>query len=131
VAGVKETEDGFELAPDPGLVRVAVVRLSGLTEPRLRILDGEDEWELSFSQRSYQLTANGRPLDLAVENVDNKRVTTITAFNSGVLHVAFDDGLMLTVEPALEYEAWELRNNGEPMMFALPLGASVGLASFL
>jgi Family of unknown function (DUF6188) len=131
VAGAKETEDGLELAPDPGFVRVAVDRLSGLTEPRLRILDGEDEWELSFSQRSYQLIANGRPQDLSVESVDNKRVTTITAFNSGVLHVVFDDGRMLTVEPALEYEAWELRNSGEPMMFALPLGGSVGFASFL
>jgi Family of unknown function (DUF6188) len=131
MAGVRETEDGLELAPDPGSVRVAVIRLSGLTEPHLRILDGEDEWDLSFSQRSYQLTDNGRPLDVPVESLGDKRVTTITAFNSGVLHVAFDDGLMLIVEPALEYEAWELRSNGEPMMFALPLGGSVGVASFL
>lgn len=130
MSGLKVTEGGWELTPDPGLVLEDEVRISGVTGSQLRILDGEDEWELSFSRHSYRLTAKGRRLDVSEERLIQRRVTTIRALNSGVLHAEFDDGAKLMVEPALEYEAWELRRNGETMSFALPLGAEVGLAVY-
>ena len=126
------SKDYWELTPDPGLVlRAWEVRLSGETEPRLRILNGEDEWELSFSRHSYELTTqDGQRSNVQLKSLAKNHVTMIRALQSGVLNVTFEDGMTLTVVPALEYEAWELRKNDEIVMFASPLGAESGLVIY-
>lgn len=119
-----QSDECWELRPNPGRVAYA----SSTPRPELVFVSDEEEWSVSLGSE-VQVTSSGeeeterRPV---FEDFGRSSVKSIRAFDNGRLELESIDGLLAAIEPALEYEAWEIRRNNETVMLALPLGGGLG-----
>jgi hypothetical protein len=111
-----------QLVFDPGAVRLATWHLEGEAEIRLGVPFHLRQPDGSEYVLDPEQTATLSP----VFGLLQEPLRNLTAFRSGGLHVAFENGTTIVIEPHPAYEAWEASGSGDLMGVAYLCGPDGG-----
>lgn len=83
----------------------------------------EQPFTLECGDVTYRLDPEGNPVEMAaVLRTLREGVTRIDAMKSGALRVSFQSGIVLDVESATQFEAWEIAGPDGVLLVSLPGG---------